>query len=80
MQIVCPWCEMSYPVERTCLIGKANQAFTIICEACDRPFDGFFEEAPGAPATTLYRWSFGLLGQPAITPETSAVTKKRIEL
>lgn len=79
MIIKCPHCGKEYPLARTCLAGLPNQAFTIICEECEQSFDGHFEESPGAPATTMYRWSFGWFGQPAIESEVFSVTRKRLE-
>lgn len=79
MTIECPWCHTNYPIERTCLIGKPNQAFTITCESCQKSFDGHFEEHPGTPASRLFRWTRGWFGQPEIPYSVDAATRKRIE-
>lgn len=49
MRIICPHCETSYAIERTCVKQEAGVQFTIICAVCGKDFDGTIHEQAATP-------------------------------
>lgn len=48
MRILCPHCDTSYPIERTCIKAEGGVSFTIVCSVCGKDFDGLIHEQVGS--------------------------------